>query len=175
MSSTILSTHTDVTMDSSARARMSGQNRFRHLNSMVRVTKSANQSINSGVATVVTWDTEDFDTDTMHDTGSNTSRLTAPIAGKYLVYGIAQWVIDATGSLAKMVGFYFYKNGSIYNLGNFIPDGTGTIGTICTGSVIVSLAAADYMEMYVYQESGGAMNLLGGSVNSSFGMTYIGE
>lgn len=166
---------TDFLLGSGTRARMSGQNRFRYLNAMVRVTKSGNQSINSATATAVTWDTEDFDTDSMHEGVTNPSRLTAPIAGKYLVYGIAQWVIDATGSLAKMVGFYFYKNGSIFNLGNFMPNGTGTIGTICTGTIIINLAANDYMEMYVYQESGGAINLLGGSVNSSFGMEYIGE
>ena len=166
---------TDFLLGSGTRARMSGQNRFRHLNTMVRVTKSGNQSINSATATAVTWDTEDYDTDTLHDTSSNTSRLTAAIAGKYIVFGVAQWASDAGGGLTKMVGFYFYKNGSLLNLGNFIPNGTGVNGTICTGAIVVSLAASDYMEMFAYQESGGALNFLGGSVNSTFGMVYLGE
>jgi hypothetical protein len=57
-----------------------------------RVHPSAVQSVNSGVATVVnSWDTEDFDSDTLHNQSALFSRLTIVTAGKYLISGGAQW------------------------------------------------------------------------------------
>src|SRR5512139_390154 len=49
----------------------------------VRVNNSANISINSATDTVLTFDTEDVDSNGMHSTVSNTSRLTAIVAGTY--------------------------------------------------------------------------------------------
>jgi hypothetical protein len=53
------------------------------------VRKAADQTTaNFTTPTVVTWDTDLYDTDTIHDTGSNTSRFTVPSAlnGKYAVF-----------------------------------------------------------------------------------------
>lgn len=178
MSSKILSTHTDLALDSTARARMSGQNRFRHLNIICRVYKSAHQSINSGTPTAITFDSEVLDTDTLHDTVTNNSRLTASIAGKYYVWGICQFAGNNAGAnTGQMVGFYLYKNAALESLGNFLPYPNANGDTpICTGGVVISLAASDYVEMYGYQSTGGAWNVLGGNnYNTQFGMVYIGE
>jgi len=50
-----------------------------------RVYNSANISIPHSATTAVTHDSERFDTDTMHSTSSNTSRITFTTAGLYLV------------------------------------------------------------------------------------------
>ena len=165
---------TDFILGSGIRARMSGQNRFRYLNPLVRVYKSGNQTIATATATAVTFDSELLDTDTIHDNATNNSRLTAKLAGKYYVWGICQFAIDSTGHIC---GFYIYKNGALESLGNFMPQAVvGTIGDICTGGAIVSLAVNDYVEMFAYQESGGNLVVAGGnSYNTQFGMDYIGE
>lgn len=64
---------------------------------MCRLTKATTQSITSGSYTACTFDTETFDTATMHDTGSNTSRITFATAGIYLIGGDIQYAA-ATGS-----------------------------------------------------------------------------
>jgi hypothetical protein len=174
MSSNILSTHTDIAIASDARFRMSGQNRTRYLNPIARVYKDAgSQTISNDTPTAVTFDAETLDTDTIHDNSSNTSRLTAPLTGKYFVYGVCQFEADAGNGL---VGMYFYKNGALESLGNFVLNDGPSTGAICTGGVVISLSATDYVELYAYQASGGDLDVLGGdSYNTSFGMFYIGE
>jgi len=56
----------------------------------VRVTHSVDISINA--FTVLPFDTERFDTDTMHDTSTNNSRLTCKTAGLYLIIGQADFL-----------------------------------------------------------------------------------
>ncbi len=49
-----------------------------------RVTHNASQSVNSTLAALV-FNTETYDTNNLHSTSSNTSRLTAPVAGTYVI------------------------------------------------------------------------------------------
>lgn len=51
-----------------------------------RLKNSGTQSVLAGATTALTFDQEDYDTDTMHDTGSNTTRITFTTAGKYIVW-----------------------------------------------------------------------------------------
>ena len=48
-----------------------------------RVYNTGNLTITNATETALTYNSEHFDTDTIHDTGSNTSRLTCKTAGKY--------------------------------------------------------------------------------------------
>lgn len=104
---------------------------------------------NSGVQTVVAWTQERFDTDSFHSTTTNNSRITIPsgLAGKYLVQGKVAW--NTTNTTGRR-GVTIYKNGS----------GTHNVayaGTQYTGgdlSVVMDLAVSDYIQMYVYQDSG---------------------
>lgn len=146
---------------------------FRYVNSLARVFKSGNQSIASATPTALTFDSETYDTNTIHDNVTNNSRLTAPIAGKYVVHGTVQWDFSAAGNIR---GMYFYKNGVIYAALQFVPPTlAGANGNIVAGADIIDLAAGDYVELLAFQDSGGALNALGGSgANTHFGMGYIG-
>lgn len=55
------------------------------------LTKSAPQSVNTATETEITFDGEVFDTDNYHDNTTNTTRLTAPATGYYLVGGSAEF------------------------------------------------------------------------------------
>jgi len=70
-------------LETTALARISGQNRFRFLRAMVRARKSSTQSMSADTEAAVTFNTEDYDTDGLHDNSTNPSRFTATIAGKY--------------------------------------------------------------------------------------------
>ncbi|KKL75014.1 hypothetical protein LCGC14_2059110, partial [marine sediment metagenome] len=63
-----------------------------------RVTNSAAITLTTTTDTGLTFDQEDYDTDTIHDTGSNTNRLTATTAGKYIITGAARFAANATGT-----------------------------------------------------------------------------
>lgn len=179
MSSKILSTHTDIAIDSTARFRMNGQNRTRYLNSMASVTKSADQTgLTNSAWTTVTFDTEAFDTDGMHDNVTNNSRLTAVIAGKYLVTGTL-YIDDTNIVTSQTAGIRFIKNGGTTEIfgQHFEVTVSAIPGAIMSCAVLVSLAASDYMEMQAFCAGGGGgtFDVFKGGPTTRFSICYVGE
>jgi len=116
---------------------------------------SGSQSIANNTVTALTWNTEEFDTNTFHSTATNTSRLTIPSGkdGYYLFTASMYWDTNATGYRSIVVK----KNGSTTLL--VLPELLGS--TVASGgasmSVIASAVATDYFEVYGRQTSGGAL------------------
>lgn len=132
------------------------------------VYKSAAQSIPNDTLTTVTWNSEDFDTNSFHSTSSNTGRLTIPVAGKYLINAMIGW--DTTGNTnTKTVTMR--KNGADL----FKSNGLGTGSDYQSQSLqyIVNAAVNDYYEILVYQTSGAAINVLQ-NANSTYQISYLG-
>lgn len=123
------------------------------------VYNSVSQSIPDSSATAVTFDTESFDTDTIHDTVSNTSRLTVP-TGVTKVRLTAQvfWATNATGTRRASI----YKGGVATYVGNpidLVNAGTSTSTIQQVVSPPLTVVAGNYFELYVTQTSGGALNI----------------
>lgn len=137
----------------------------------VSVFKSANQSISNATNTIVTFDSEDYDTNNFHSTVTNTSRLTVPsgLAGKYLVNANIVFNNNATGIRI----LYFMKNGS-NNCTPSLQNASSSLGTYLTGSGVFNLAVGDYIEIQVYQSSGGALDILGTATSCQAQLTYLG-
>jgi hypothetical protein len=135
------------------------------------VYKSANQSISNATNTLLTFNSENFDTNTYHDTSTNTSRITIP-SGKAGYYNLQAVVAFAAGSVG-LRQIVFYKNGAVLNYG-VQSAATTASENISNASYLVSLAVSDYVEVYVYQTSGGALNVLGGADFTTFSATYLG-
>jgi hypothetical protein len=132
------------------------------------VYKSASQSIPHDVLTTVTWNSEDFDTNSFHSTSTNTGRLTIPTAGKYLISVVIGW--DTTGSsVTKTV--VMRKNGVDVIKSNGL--GTGSDYSTQTLQYIASCAVNDYFDILVYQPTGSAVNVLLNS-NSTYQIAYLG-
>jgi len=104
-------------------------------------------------ATTATWTKVTYGTEKF-DTNSNfaSSRFTATVAGYYQVNTSAYFYPSALGQCQVA----FYKNGSSYLVGTVIPNSNQ--GPACVASAVISLAATDYIEVYVYQNSGGNLN-----------------
>lgn len=80
---------------------------------------------------------------------TSTSRFTAPVAGTYFFTGLVTY--DSTGS-ASYVGCLFYRNGSnIYSTYN--GKASGQYGQV-KNSLVITLSAGDYMELYTDTNSG---------------------
>ena len=134
------------------------------------VYKNVTQSIANATWTTITFDSENFDTDSFHSTSTNTSRMTIPSGknGKYLVTANLSFPTNTTGMRASMIR----KNGADYAKGTWIGAFNEAVGLIATQ--IIDLVATDYVEMQVYQDSGGSLNIQYESVSSQFSITYLG-
>jgi len=117
-----------------------------------RLTKSADQTISNATNTAITFNGEDFDTDGFHNNVTNNSRITIPSGkdGKYLFTVSGYWADNATGTRTTVL----YKNGSIIAKARCIwrREGLGL-------SAVLSLVATDYIELFVYQDSGGNLDV----------------
>jgi hypothetical protein len=114
--------------------------------------RAAAQSIPNNTSTAVAFDTEDWDTDNYHDPVTNTSRLTIPFTGKYRITAQVALLDSAAGS--ERTGF-LYKNGTtILELTRLGPR---TSSTFPVGGEF-ALAAGDYVELMIFQDSGSAQN-----------------
>ncbi len=168
----------DIAFASTARHRVISQNRFRYLNPLVSATKTTNQTgLTNSAWTTVTFDAEEFDTDTLHDNVTANTKLTANIAGKYLVAGTVD--VDDTNIVgSQLVGIRFIANGGTTVLYGemFVQPFTALPGAIITSSVIINLAATNYVEMQVFcAGTSGTYDVLKGGPTTRFQMAYIGE
>jgi len=115
------------------------------------------QSLTDSTETALSFNSEDFDVGTLHDTSTNNSRITVPAsnAGVYLAVGAAGFAPSATG-LRYIV---LRKNGTTKLAMVTMPSNTAGSGTIIQVSACLSLAVADYIEVIAFQSSGGALNV----------------
>jgi hypothetical protein len=137
-----------------------------------RVTKSVTQTLTTATNTAITWDVEDYDTNTMHDNVTNNSRITIPSGqgGYYLVQCNLSFNNPNT-----QFSIAIYKNGTIvkrhFTAGDLNHDYDLEI------TAVLNLAAADYIEIFGAQYSGINKNVMGNTndpQNSAFQVVKLG-
>lgn len=135
----------------------------------VRVYNDADISISNNTNTILTFNTERWDNDSIHDTTTNTSRLTCKTAGIYHIYGNIRWGANQTGYRIIAINV----NTTRVAAERKRDTATHTYQSISTDYV---LAVDDYVELEVYQDSGGALTVVSeGNFSPEFGMTYLGR
>ncbi len=142
----------------------------------LQVYHSVDRTATTGTWLLAIFDSESWDSDTtMHSTSSNTSRLIAPVAGQYRVDALVYWTGNATGGR----GVNFTKNGAGTRsaTNSALSDGFATpqnnTNQLHAVSFEVTMAANDYLEMWVYQASGGNLNYIGGSGGTRVSMRWV--
>lgn len=128
-----------------------------------RVRNSSNIShTSSGNYQALTFDSERVDVGPMHDTGSNTGRLTVPTGGGgfYAIGGNVEFVANATGRR----GLQIRLNGSTIIARTEV--GAQTTDFPVSIDTVYQLAAGDYVELMALQASGGSLNMLATSAYS---------
>jgi hypothetical protein len=137
-------------------------------------SSTVNFSIANNTDTKLTWNVEEYDTNSYHSTVTNTSRITVPSTGYYLITWFVPWQYNSTGRRVQNL----FKNGNgiaAYPLG---ADGASSYAANAAGrSLVLYLTASDYLEVNVYQNSGGALNALGndgGYIHMTFAAQYLG-
>ena len=109
-------------------------------------------SCTTGAGQLVTWDSELYDTDSMHSTSSATTRLTAQTPGLYEIKGQYNFGTNGTGQRQVAI----FKNGApqCYESTNALAASQSTLLSL---SKDLYLAAGDYVEFQVQQNSGGTI------------------
>lgn len=130
--------------------------------------KGSSQSINNATWTALTFDLELMEDWGWHSTVSNTDRVTVDKAGTYLAVGY--YLISAHAGTFDSLGFVV--NGPGTPNVQFQQPNSATISKGYSGSeCIYEVNAGDYIQMEVYQNSGGAVNVLAAQLL----VHYIGD
>jgi hypothetical protein len=134
------------------------------------IYNNASQSISNTTYTILNFNSEVFDTDTFHDTATNSSRITIPSGkdGKYLIVAKFHFAGNASGT-NRLGGIV--KNGTNVGLFRGINGNSSSVGW--NASVILDLVATDYIEIQVYQDSGGNLDAIGGSVPPEYNYLQV--
>jgi hypothetical protein len=112
---------------------------------------SAAHTMVSGTPLMLTFDSEQYDTDTIHNPASNPSRLIPQTPGLYHVEGQIAFAANATG--ARQAAIYF--NSTTQSAFSSLPTGSGVIQI---SKDIVFNGSSDYVELQGLQTSGGNLN-----------------
>ena len=137
----------------------------------VRAFNSADISVASATVTALTLNSTRYDTDnTMHDP-VNTSRLVCRSAGRYHISANIQWAGNATGQRQLRI---VLNNSVIIGWVSQLNNGAG-IAVIQSVGCDYTMVATDYVEIQVYQDSGGALNInTAANYSPEFSMYRIG-
>lgn len=121
-----------------------------------RVTRGSTQLIGSGSSTAMSWTSADYQRAAadMWIVGDPT-KITIKTTGKYIVTAFASFVTNTTGYRQ----FTIRKNGTTADTDATMVNSGGADETGTSLSCQMSLTAGDYLELLVFQNSGGNLNI----------------
>ena len=126
----------------------------------VEAARTTTQSINSGTPTIVAYDAE-TDPGGYFTTGA-AAKFTCPIAGIYLFHARAGWS-DYVPAVSDVMVLYFYGNGALWRTVDSVRavQSANAWRPMTQGTFIFNMAAADYIDVRVEQNTGSAKTLSG--------------
>lgn len=123
----------------------------------------------------IPFDSESWDTASMHSNSTNNTRVTAPDAGLYVVEGVVCFAAHATG--LRLAGLRVNGSGATgpawgTNYTNALPTPFPSHVPI---SAIIKLAVGDYVELVGWQSSGGNLNLFNENGDNHLAVKWVGQ
>lgn len=121
------------------------------------VFNDANETIANATVTTITFNQERYDTDGMHDTVTNNSRITITAgagAGKYLIGGCLDYTANTTG--IRNIGMVL--NGVTLIASNQ-QNAASSFSTVICVNRVYNLSVADYVELTTHHNSGGSLDV----------------
>ena len=108
-------------------------------------------SLSNAVATKVLFNTKEFDTNTNYD--ASLSRFTPTVAGYYQVTSS----INTAAYISINANLAVYKNG-LQNKVGIQGGNSGNAAGLSVSALVYMNGSTDYLEIYAYHASGGAVN-----------------
>ena len=135
-----------------------------------KVYNSATQAIGDSANTVLTFDTENFDTMAGWTSGAS-SKITVAQTGIYVITANVCW--DTTSFANSRYIVRLPINGSLFE-GDSRRGFTTAQSVRHTLSSVRKLTNGDYLEVNVNQNTGGNLNVLAGEADCSFDAVFMG-
>src|SRR6266498_3435152 len=120
-----------------------------------RVYHNIAQTLTNNVILALAFNSERFDTDTIHDTVTNNTRLTCKTAGVYEIGGSAEFAGNATGVRSLQI----LLNGATALVEQDITSTGAGVHRMCV-STVYQLAVNDYVEFRPLQPPGGLLTAI---------------
>ena len=120
----------------------------------VRVFNSADITVpnmNPGEWTSLTFNSERWDTANLHETTTNSGRLKASVVGKYYIFANITWESPIGSGLW---GLRLQLNGKTVIAEQSLPNTAAPFRISMAVGTLYALAAGDYVEAQVFQNSG---------------------
>jgi hypothetical protein len=133
---------------------------------------STQQTMSNNAYTILSWDNEDYDTDAYWTLSPNPTRVTIPTgkSGKHLLtFTVA---VDPSGTGIRIMKLQ--KNGADVYYGTWADNAGSGAQSVINSSVVLNLTAADYIELFYFQNSGGGLLTGTGAAAANLQITYLG-
>jgi hypothetical protein len=121
-------------------------------------TTTASQTISNASFTKIQFNSEEFDTNSNYDSATN-YRFTPTVAGYYQVNGC----VSTTAPMAQLLST-IYKNGSEFKRGTQAGAAGAYLYQAAVSALVYFNGSTDYVELYIYQQSGGNATINGNQV-----------
>lgn len=121
------------------------------------VFNNTTQSVANNTEATLTANSENFDNDAMHSTVTNTARITVQTAGRYEFTCRVNFQADITPDTRRQITLR--KNGTTSVVVAAHPGITDSTSMTISGFLKDTMAAADYYEVRILQNSGNALNI----------------
>jgi hypothetical protein len=119
----------------------------------------------------LSFDSERWDTANLHETGTNSGRLKAPVAGKYYVFANITWESPIGSGLW---GLRLRLNGKTVIAEQTLPNTGASFRMSMSVGTLYALASGDYVEVQVFQNSGNPLMIRHiPAASPEFGMARI--
>ena len=119
----------------------------------------------------LTFNSERWDTANLHETATNSGRLKAPVAGKYYIFANITWQTPIGRGLW---GLRLQLNGKTVIAEQTLPITAAPFRISMSVGTLYALAVGDYVEVQVFQISGGSLLIHHITATSpEFGMAKI--
>jgi hypothetical protein len=126
-----------------------------------RAYRNGNVTLSNATNTIITFNSENFDTGGMYDTSNG--KFTPTEAGKYFLFTWVKWNLNGGTNYIEI-----RQNGS--NKASMYTTAQNSSGDhVYQVATVVEANANDYFEVNVYQGSGSNKTLAGGNANTFFG------
>ena len=124
-----------------------------------RVRDTVLTQVDSNATAAISYTAVDFNVGAVFDPATPT-RMTAPVAGRYLIIATTRWESDVDGRRTIALEVNGASQIARSNVSGYWQGGVVPLSPEQSAQAVYRLKAGDYVEVWAYQDTGSTLNLL---------------